>query len=873
MIKKMIKKIMFPQPDKERKEWCNLNGTWNFSFDKPIYDRKIKVPYSWTSPISGIGEECYSTAFYQKKILWNPQNERIFLCFGAVDYICTVYVNGHKMTEHIGGYDRFDIDVTEVWSRNSENEISLSVTDSNSRSKCHGKQDYGDVCGIWQTVWLESRSNAYIEDFFVRTSMDGTISYEITTMNAKDGTEVTAEFGDISAGGTVKDGTALITFSIDNPSLWSPDNPYLYEGTLSVDNDIVYTYFGIREIGTGKYGTNKRNYITLNGKPLFINGVLDQSYNPDGFFTLPSDDDCREDIERLKNLGINMARIHVKAEEPLKLYWADKLGLLIMEDMPCFWGEPTEYSKIQFEVEMEKEIRRDRNHPSIIYWVVFNETWGLFNTITKEDGTEEKVYSESTADWVVNCFNKVRKLDPTRLIEDNSPTFYDHTITDVNTWHFYSNGYQTVKKVISEFCDNAYIGSTYNYRDGYAMTDVPCMNSECGNVWGVEGNAGESDISWQYKYMINEFRLHDVLCGFVFTEFHDVVNEFNGLYKIDNEKKDFGYSEYEMSLNDLHSQDFVGADFPPMKTVCGGDNIEIPLFISSFSDENHNKSLWIEWKLKVCNPTDGIYFRIADSGSYEISISDYGVCDAGKIKICAPKMDATAILVWELHNPSGRIMTNGVAFDIQNKRNDVLTVEPENLCSKNFERTIYSIQNNKVSGLKSGEFFVDINCKDIPGLEVADSLEILFEASSRKPMTHDYIGGDTEQHSDLEFFGGYKCDPGENKNSFAQTDEILYPSSVEALIDDIPLGKTILDDCPADTRGMLSHHYQATDNLLDEAGSYGYLCRYKISKDIISKIKKNKKFTFTLRTDTDCGLSIFGRKSGRYPIGIVLTAN
>ena len=88
----MIKKIMFPQPDKERKEWCNLNGTWNFSFDKPIYDRKIKVPYSWTSPISGIGEECYSTAFYQKKILWNPQNERIFLCFGAVDYICTVYV-------------------------------------------------------------------------------------------------------------------------------------------------------------------------------------------------------------------------------------------------------------------------------------------------------------------------------------------------------------------------------------------------------------------------------------------------------------------------------------------------------------------------------------------------------------------------------------------------------------------------------------------------------------------------------------------------------------------------------------------------------------------------------------------------------------
>lgn len=293
----MTKKIMFPQPDKERKEWYNLNGKWKFSFDKPVYDREIEVPYSWTAPISGIGEDCYNRAFYQKKIHWNPQKERVFLCFGAVDYICTVYVNGHKMTEHIGGYDRFDIDVTEVWNRNSENEISLSVTDSNSRSKCHGKQDYGDVCGIWQTVWLEARSNAYIEEFFVRTSMDGTISYEISTANAKDGTDVTAEFGGICASGKVKDSTAVITFSIDNPLLWSPDNPYLYEGTLSVDNDVVYTYFGIREIGTGKYGVNKRNYITLNGKPLFINGVLDQSYNPQGFFTLPSDADCREDLK------------------------------------------------------------------------------------------------------------------------------------------------------------------------------------------------------------------------------------------------------------------------------------------------------------------------------------------------------------------------------------------------------------------------------------------------------------------------------------------------------------------------------------------------------------------------------------------------
>ena len=583
----MLQKIRYPQPYKEVSQWLNLNGAWDFSFDAPTYDKVIEVPYPWGSPLSGIDEAKDGTAYYRHTVRWDPANARIFLHFGAVDYTCTVTVNGKELGSHRGGYMPFRFEVTDIWDRAGDNTIEVCATDTADRSQTYGKQGYGDAKGIWQTPWLEARPDMYIADFYNTTKLDGTVTYTITTVGAKDGDTITATFGDTTGTAVVKDNQAELVLHVAEPKWWSPEEPNLYEGTLTLGDDVVSTYFGIREIGTGKFGTENRHYITLNGKPYFINGVLDQSFNPKGFFTLPGDDDCREEILRLKRIGINMARIHIKAEEPLKLYWADKLGLLVMEDIPCFWADPLPETRAQFEVEMEEQILRDRIHPSIFYWVIFNETWGLWSRVINEEGKEVGVYTDETARWVVHCWEKAKALDPTRLVEDNSPCHANHTITDVNTWHFYANGYERVKGVVDTFCDNAYEGSQNNYKEGYTQTDVPCMNSECGNVWGIEGNAGESDISWQYKYMINEFRRHDKLCGFVFTEFHDVVNEFNGYYKIDNGDKDFGYDSYGMTLRDLHSQDYVGADFAPMTTVQPGDTVNVPLFGSSFTDKRH----------------------------------------------------------------------------------------------------------------------------------------------------------------------------------------------------------------------------------------------------------------------------------------------
>ncbi len=497
----MNKKLQYPQPDRAVNEWLHLNGPWSFSLDKPIYDRTIEVPYPWGSPLSGISDEVDGTGYYRRTVRWNPANERIFLHFGAVDYTCLVKLNGQELGSHRGGYMPFAFEVTTLWNREGDNCIEVEATDTSAKSQTYGKQGYGNARGIWQTPWLEARPAMYIDDFVVVTKLDGTVTYTVTTVDAPDGTTVTADFGTYTASATTKDNQAVLTLTVAEPHLWTPEDPWLYDGKLVLGTDEVNTYFGIREIGTGKFGAKNRHWITLNGKPYYINGVLDQSFNPGGFFTLPTDEDCRDEILRLKRIGINMARIHIKAEEPLKLYWADRLGLLIMEDIPCFWGEPTPETKAQYEVEMEEQIRRDRNHPALFYWVVFNETWGLFH-FKDENGNDCRTYRPETAKWVVDCWQKAKALDPTRLVEDNSPCNNDHTMTDVNTWHFYSNGYGKVKNVVESFCDGAYVGSQKNYKEGYTMADVPCMNSECGNVWGIQGNAGESDISWQYKYMM-----------------------------------------------------------------------------------------------------------------------------------------------------------------------------------------------------------------------------------------------------------------------------------------------------------------------------------------------------------------------------------
>ena len=871
-IEKNVPRPLHPMPDRVRSRWMNLNGEWEFSFDEPVFDRTITVPFSWAAPLSGVAEDRKGTGWYRRKVKWDAGKNHLFLILGAVDYECDVFVNARHLAHHLGGYTPITVDVTPVWDNLSENEIIIRAVDEDRKYQTYGKQGYGNSRGIWQTVWLEERPAVYVENFRITTRCDGQVTIQVTAAGGH-WTKLCASFGE-TEGETSGD---TLVLHVDNPRLWSPDDPYLYEGRLQLWSDgpdgpvcdDIGTYFGIREVGTARVDDLRRKYITLNGKPLYINATLDQSFNPQGFFTLPTDEETKTEILRMKKLGLNAARIHIKPEEPRKLYWADKLGLLIMEDIPCYWGEPNSVARALYEPQMMEVLERDINHPSIFYWVVFNETWGLFNMEPLPDGNTHTVYEKETQDWVVKCYKAVKAYDPTRLVEDNSPCHRDHTVTDVNTWHFYANGYENVRANVLDQVKGSDVGGTFNYVEGYSCDDIPLMNSECGAVWGIEGSAGDSDISWHYKYMINEFRLHDEICGFVFTEFHDVVNEFNGYYRIDNSEKDFGYQDYvpDMTLNDLHSADFLATDCAPMMTCAPGEAVSIPLCISSFTDAHHNEAMTVAWELML---TAGGSSSSVDKGQFGVRYSTYGRTDVGTLELTMPENNGLAVLRLCLKDGQGSIvMRNFLVFDIPVPQTDALAVQPGDFRCSGFRRAWLVQQGEKLNCVGAGEACITVNKSDIPGYAPGRAITVRFEASSKEELTKDRPDSiPSENKADMDYLLGYRVDRGANPNSFYQTDPAQYPATLKLSFGGEKTVAFSLPDDPADSRGCLSWHYQAVDNRLDEAGSYGWYCSAALDADAADRLPE----TFTLRLESQEGFSLFGRRSGRWPLAFEIAA-
>jgi len=901
-----IPKSEHPRPDWQRESWYSLNGQWEFQFDPEDkglleewfiigaapFDREIMVPFSWASPLSGIGENRKGIGWYKRAVKWRPlmEDSRIFLRFGAVDYYCDVWVNNTKVGSHQGGYGDFEFDVTHVWKRDGQNWIVVRAEDMDHSFQTRGKQGYGEIRGIWQSVWLEERPGSYIKWACFRTRLDGQVeaSFEIYG-GYKGRAELRFSFDQGQVRGLEKVELAegiqsfKASFKVPNPRLWSPEAPYLYEGTVELlcedgSLDRVSTYFGIREIGTKKFEGREYPWITLNEKPVFLSGTLDQAFNPKGYFTYPSDEEMQDEIWRLKRLGLNFVRIHIKPEEPRKLYWADRLGILVMEDMPCFWGEPDEAARAAYESEIKEVLRRDINHPSIISWVLFNETWGLFSR--QENG--ERAYTLKTQEWVRGIYRWAKGQDPTRLIEDNSPCNHDHVESDLNTWHFYINGYKAVRDHIQNVVDSSYPGSAWNYIGGNTQGEIPLLNSECGAVWGIEGSAGDSDIAWHYHYMVNEFRRHDKLCGFVFTEFHDVVNEFNGYYRIDNGDKDFGYQWFcpDMSLKDLHSPDFLVIDAPPCQTVACGQELRVPVLASSYRDTYHGQELSLLWELWYDSLGER---KTAAWGQQAVTWPGYGVKPLTNIHCPMPQVDAVAVLAVSLVDPKGKVLTrNFTTFDVRSGKahglydlqGSWISIPPSEYIAKSWKYSWHALRDHKVNGGESGFFEYRIDLSNQAGLSDAGNMEILFEAGAKMLLYKDKELIDVKPH-DISYMHGAKADPGMNINSYFMTDEKRHSTRLEVLVNEEPVESLYLPDDPADSRGVLSWHYQENDRKLQEAGSYGYLQRVRIPSRLVAGIKRDGGFRLKLRVQ-DClckdegGLALYGRNAGRYPIDILV---
>ena len=891
-----------PRPDFERQDWINLNGTWQFEFDSlnkgldqkwytanvPFHEQ-IMVPYSWGSKLSGLPDKA-DIGWYRRAITvpssW--KGKRIFLVIGAADWLSRAWLDGNDLGEFQGGYSPFEFEITSLVKFGTEQDLVVRVDDTPHPFKLEGKQGYGKARGIWQTPYLEARGQNYLQVLHFTPDIDhNKITVEGSLGETAKGSLTLRLWIDKNSPGekTVEQklnaGANNFSFDVplENVHRWTLDDPYLYWVDASVvsgkeTQDKVSTYFGMRKISTMNLPGNGFKYVALNNKPVYLKMTLDQSFHPDGFYTWPSDEFMRDEIIRSKKLGLNCNRIHVKIELPRKLYWADRLGLLIMADVPNSWGEPDDAMKKESETALVNMIKRDYNHPCIFSWVLFNETWGLF---TKTDSG--RFYLPQTQEWVSSMVNKTKELDPTRLVEDNSACNYDHVKTDINSWHAYLPGYGW-KKMLDEFSEKTYPGSGFNFAKGYVQDDQPMLNSECGNVWGYDGSTGDVDWSWDYHIMMNQFRLHPKVAGWLYTEHHDVINEWNGYYRYDRSDKFTGFQELAdgMTLKDLHSDIYLVPDMELCTDHRPGEEVEIPLWISAMTDNLPDGMLTVQTFLKRWNRLGDEYRE--DLGTQTLPVRPWSVEKAGSVKIRIPEQQGLAIVSFMVRDISGNILhRNFLCFKITggNKENyfdesegnnhyRILAFDPLSFNGQQWsEKEWAAMENKKLDGAGSGYFEYRINLPD--GLTREKVKEATFRAEISAKQLFGKDRADSNKMNGDYMLGQGTFDPSLNPNSYPMTDTKTFPSFVRVIVNGSVIGEQFLPDDPADSRGILSWHSQLRDHKLREAGSYGYLVSFNIPDNVLNDALAKKYFTIRLETGGfPGGLAIYGRDSGRYPM-------
>ena len=521
---------VYPRPQMRRDSYINLNGEWDFavSSEKPAtFDMGITVPFCPESRLSGIGRHFEEGAplWYRRKFVLPEsfRRERVLLHIGAADQTAEVFVNGQHLCRHEGGYASFSVDITEALAE--ENELVIRCTDElRDQAFPYGKQVrnrggmwYTPVSGIWQTVWLESVPEAYIEKLNIENHG---ASVTISTVPPLEGTVSVEQLGQFP----LENGR--VTIAPENPRFWCPDNPYLYRFTLETAQDRVESYFAIRSLEIKKVGKYPR--LCLNGKPWFFHGLLDQGYWPEGLLTAPAPESYADDILAMKNLGFNTLRKHIKVEPEEFYYQCDRLGMIVWQDMvnngSYRYFRDTVLPTVGIQKRNDRRLHRDersrnafrqgaadavnqlKNHPCICYWTIFNEGWGQFD-------------SDRVCRWF-------RTLDATRFIDTTSGWFRGKN-TDVDSRH-------------------QYFGKLRLKGDGL----LPLVLSEFGGkTWRVEGHIFNPGKTYGYGACPTKEALNEAvatlyresilpavgkgLCAAIYTQVSDVEDEVNGLMTYD----------------------------------------------------------------------------------------------------------------------------------------------------------------------------------------------------------------------------------------------------------------------------------------------------------------------------------------------------
>lgn len=876
----------------------------------------IIVPFPWESQLSGIGEAEYRGAAWYQRVLVVPEDwaesdanggpqgarglpgmedsaqsstaigagvvwrKRPFLCFGAVDWSAKVWVNGRFVGEHYGGYTPFDLDLSQYVRPGKPATLTVRVWDNCDADTPLGKQTYNwytPSSGIWQTVYLEGRPDVYIEQVHVTPQLEaGRALLAVTVRAAGDAPKDAVRLTVTSLDGSFSDATqnvslashevaeAEVSVRLPAPRPWSPEDPHLYECAVKVGDDEIRTYFGLRSVTRERWGDNAQEFVCLNGEPVYLRGALDQAFHPDGLHTYPSDDAIRADIQLAKDLGLNMLRCHIKVNEPRYYYWADKLGVLMMYDLPSA-SIYTPTARANWEATFRGALARDFSHPCIFAWILFNETWGL-----------EEHQTPASWTWVREMYDLAKSLDTTRLVEDNSACLYDHVKTDLNTWHFYISDYDRAKRHVEQVVKQTYEGSPFNYVghryyhvDGaneFKQGAEPFLNSEYA---GLGASGGDKDISYSFKFLTTELRRHPKCCGYVYTELTDIEWEHNGLANYDRTRKEFGYDAFfpEMTVADLNGADFIGLDCPPCQTVPPGAAFAAPVFISHWDRTRPMKQARLRWRITTVDTLGESHF--VDEGERMVALRRFDVVDAGIIAAGLPSEPCLAtVAVWledDEHRIRARNYVNVLVQQQDAAENPSRTKQgqlairfkPGDYEDSSWPQPTLGPKGAKFGASGAGWVEYEIPLPDGVNADSVRGLQLVFEAGAR-----------TAASNRLGWRRPWQASVG----NYPQTEERKFGTSIVVSVNGVALNEEPLrlPDDPADARGVLSLHN--AENF--EFGSYGFLNRLTADAETARRILEaaTQDKTLSIRFEvprtggTAGGLNLYGRTLGAFPV-------
>lgn len=535
----------YPRPQFARESYFSLDGEWDFSYYSKeeiptTFPYTIQVPFPPQAKRSGLKKKVKDSFWYQKRFTLPEgfKRSRVLLHFGAVDQVARLFVNGHFVGEHEGGYLPFSFDITEYLIEKGENIIQLYCIDDLDPRYPYGKQTktpggmwYSQISGIWQSVWMESvpdkrcdsvRCTYRDEENEIELVIKGTAAEYDVTIALPSGEKM-----------QVKAVHGSNRIPLSEIQLWSPENPYLYYFTIATEEDRVESYFALRTISVEKFGGRKM--LCLNHRPYFFHGVLDQGYFSDGIYTPVSYRYYEKDIRIMKELGFNTLRKHIKIEPARFYYDCDRLGMVVFQDMVNNGGYsyirdtiwPTVFPFYIGHFKNDKNIKVPRhiksfflrhsvetveylyNFPSVLYYTIFNEGWGQFDS-------EKVLY-------------RIRNHDKTRIYDSASGWYKQNGASDVESIHCYFHKVPIEKwkkpAIVSEF-------------GGYSFM-VSAHAAFRNHIFGYGSFENKRDLTRRIMEMYEEEiipHIKDGICGAIYTQLSDVEEELNGLYTYDRKE-------------------------------------------------------------------------------------------------------------------------------------------------------------------------------------------------------------------------------------------------------------------------------------------------------------------------------------------------